>query len=395
MGLHKRATALKIILLLSTLVLVAALAACSCGGSEKEPATPATATPTAAAAEGGVTVVPGADATAAPTATALPEATLAGQGGGSADLATATPPPAGDVTRVVGGGSAGTEATPLAPTATPAAGATAEAAVDPTATPAPAATLPPTQEPTALAGATATPATQATRVFSSDPTATSAPGATATPPASTTPAPAGPGSIAGRVLWDGAPVAAGLTLRLEDQRYTVVAEAPVDEGGYYRFEGLPPSAAGYNVLFAQEWNEEYDVDEAITWGWIGPVPVSGGALVTLPDLDISLLGFEPLGPRPGAEFVAADLSPEDPIQFEWEPYPGAARYWVDLLYGADQDRVWQSPLVEDTFVPFGGALEDGAQIEPGDYWWGVGAQRPLGAYTLTVYGYLPPLKIEP
>jgi hypothetical protein len=395
MGSHKRAIALKVILLLSTLALMAALAACSCVGSAKEPTAPAAATPTATVAVGGVTVVPRSGAMVEPSATALPTPTLVGQGGGNAAPATATPPPAGDITRVVGGGSTGTEAAPLAPTATPAAEATATAAVDPTATPTPGATLSPTQQPTAIAGPTATPTTQATRVFSSDPTATFTPGPTATPAASATPAPATLGSIAGRVLWDGAPAAAGLILRLEDQRYSVVAETEVDAEGYYRFADLPSSAAGYNVLFAQEWNEEYDVDEAITWGWIGPVPVRGGAAVTLPDLDISLLGFQPLSPQAGTSFVAADLSPAAPIQFEWQPYPGAARYWVDLLVGAEQERVWQSPLVEDTFVRFDGALEDGTQIEPGDYWWGVGAQRPLEAYTLTVYGYLPPLKIEP
>ena len=160
---------------------------------------------------------------------------------------------------------------------------------------------------------------------------------------------------------------------------------------------MPPSGTGYNVLFAQEWNEAYEVDEAITWGWIGPVPVRGGATATVPDLEISLLGFEPVSPRPGISFVASNVSPEEPIEFEWEAYPGATCYWVDLLYGEDQERVWQSPLVEDTdtTVPFDGTLDDGEQIEPGAYWWGVGAQRAVGAYTLTVYGYLAPLRIEP
>jgi hypothetical protein len=45
------------------------------------------------------------------------------------------------------------------------------------------------------------------------------------------------------------------------------------------------------VLFAQEWNTQYDVNQVISWGWIGPVAVENGADVELADFDTSLQGF--------------------------------------------------------------------------------------------------------
>jgi hypothetical protein len=204
-----------------------------------------------------------------------------------------------------------------------------------------------------------------------------------------------PGRITGRVLLDGVPVDAGAMLVLEDPDLNIVDEARVDDGGVYVFEAVQASTEGYNVLFGQEWNEQYEVDQVITWGWIGPIILEGGAALELPDLDISLLGFEPHSPAPDATFSAAELSAENPITFEWEAYPQATTYWVDLMRGEELVTVWQSPFVGDTSTAFDGTLSDGERIDSGQYWWGVGAQRALGAYTLTVYGYLPSLTIEP
>jgi len=39
-------------------------------------------------------------------------------------------------------------------------------------------------------------------------------------------------------------------------------------------------------------------------------------------------------------------------------------------------------------VSFDGLLSGGVRVEPGDYWWGLGALKPLGSYTQTVYSYL-------
>jgi hypothetical protein len=197
------------------------------------------------------------------------------------------------------------------------------------------------------------------------------------------------------VFLDDVSVEEGVTLMLENQSYNVIGEVTVDEDGAYVFADLEASSAGYNVLFAQEWNEGYEVDQVITWGWIGPIAVENGAVIELPDLDISLLGFRPLDPAPEATFSAAEITSEAPIVFEWRAYPQATTYWVDLSLGEELEMVWQSPFVQDTSVAFGGTLSDGTHIEPGEYWWGVGAQRALGPYTLTVFGYLPGITIEP
>jgi hypothetical protein len=72
-----------------------------------------------------------------------------------------------------------------------------------------------------------------------------------------------------------------------------------------------------------------------------------------------------------------------------------ATYWVDLTSGEEQILVWQSDFVQDNSAAFDGALNDGTAIQPGDYWWGVGARRGFGPYTLTSYGYLSQLRVEP
>jgi hypothetical protein len=203
-----------------------------------------------------------------------------------------------------------------------------------------------------------------------------------------------PGRITGRLLLDGAPVNAGTKLKLENQSYKVIAETTVGADGVYTFPDLVPSSGGYNVVFAQEWNTGYGTNQVVSWGWLGPVAVGNGAVVQLPSLDVSLLGFKQVNPRPDATFSAAALSSQNPIRFEWAAYPQAVKYWVDLVRGEEQKPAWQS-LAQATSLAFDGTLGNGARIQPGDYWWGVGARRELGTYKLTVYGYLPGLMIEP
>ncbi len=250
-------------------------------------------------------------------------------------------------------------------------------------------------------GPTATPTTTPTPGPSHTPTSTPGPNDTPTPtPTPTnTPAPTStvqsPGSITGRVLLDGAPVSQGVRLKLEDASYKAVAETTVGTDGSYTFTGLSPSSQGYNVLFAQEWNSQYEMDEVISWGWLGPVAVGNGATVELPDFDIALQGFGQVSPEPNASFSAAAVSFADPIQFEWNAYPGATKYWVDLVRGEAQNVLWQSAPVQGTSLAFDGKLSNGSHVEAGEYWWGVGARRELGSYTLAVYGYLPVLMIGP
>lgn len=169
----------------------------------------------------------------------------------------------------------------------------------------------------------------------------------------------------------------------------------VGADGVYVFPELEPSSEGYNVLFAQEWNSQYKTDQVISWGWLGPVIVESGAVIELPDFDVSLLGFGQVNPGPETALSAAAISSDNPITFEWTAYPQAATYWVDLVRGEEQRAVWHSSLVQTPSLAFDGRLDDGTHIQPGEYWWGVGARRELGAYTLTVYGYLLGLVVEP
>ena len=224
------------------------------------------------------------------------------------------------------------------------------------------------------------------------PTSTPSPAPTDTPTPTPTLLP--PGRITGRLLLDGAPVSQGVKLKLENRSYKVVAETTVGADGLYAFTDLEPSSKGYNVLFAQEWNAQYGMDQVVSWGWLGPVSVENGTVVELPDFDVSLLGFGQVNPEPDATFSAAAISPENPILFEWTAYPQAVKYWVDLVRGEEQELVWQS-LIQSTSLAFDGTVGSRAHIQPGEYWWGVGARRELGPYKLTVYGYLPGLRIEP
>jgi hypothetical protein len=190
-------------------------------------------------------------------------------------------------------------------------------------------------------------------------------------------------------------MASGVAVSLENQAYAVVATTATDARGFYTFDNLSISGTGFNVLFTQEQNEQYDVGEVVSWAWLGPITLSDGQAVELPDFEIGLRGLEQVTPASGASFSTADISKRAPLTFAWEPYAGASTYWVDLMEGDELITVWQSPLVSATSVAFDGTLDDGAHIAAGAYWWGVGARKSLGSYHLTVYGYLPALVITP
>jgi hypothetical protein len=117
--------------------------------------------------------------------------------------------------------------------------------------------------------------------------------------------------------------------------------------------------------------------------------------VTLPDWDVSLAGFGPSAPVAYASFSTEAISALNPVDFEWTAYPGATAYWVDLSRGEELDPLWQSGLVGELTVDFDGQLADGTRIAPGEYWWGVGARRTIGSYTLTVYGYQQRFSVKP
>jgi len=270
-------------------------------------------------------------------------------------------------------------------------------AAPPSATPVPA-SVTATSTPSVVAANIISPI--ATPTFTPTPTPTPSPTSSATHTVTPTPSPTQsptstpvPGQITGRLLLNGAP-AGGVRLKLEDQGYTSIAETTTGPDGSYLFPSLPASSQGYTLLFAQAWNTQFDIKQVISWGWLGPITVKDNAVAELPDVDISLQGFEPTNPAPNAAFSAAAISGGDSILFEWSAYPQATTYWVDLVQEAEQAPIWSSSS-QTTSISFDGNLSNGSQIQPGEYWWGVGAQRQTGPYSLIVYGYLPVLVINP
>lgn len=242
--------------------------------------------------------------------------------------------------------------------------------------------------------ATASPTPSPTTVSNGTATATPKATTTTSTPASTGTATPGLGQMSGRLLLNGAPVSQGVTLFLEDSAANPIAEASITAGGQYTFDALSPSEEGYTVVFAQESNAQFDIDQVISWGWLGPVPVQNEAVINLPDFDIALQGFGQTSPAPNASFSAAALAAE-PITFEWSGYPQANDYWLDLAEEKTEQIIWQATVDGGTSLSFDGRIDGGGSIQPGEYWWGVGARRQLGNYPLIVYGYLPVLQIEP
>ena len=130
---------------------------------------------------------------------------------------------------------------------------------------------------------------------------------------------------------------------------------------------------------------------------MGPISTSGGAQIDVGDLEIGLLGLEPVQPSPDSSVALPSISPGTPLIFEWTAYPQAEAYWLDLVRGDGQAQeiVWKSALVTANSVAFDGRLSNGSHISAGDYEWAVGARRKVGGYDLVVYGYLAALQILP
>jgi hypothetical protein len=239
----------------------------------------------------------------------------------------------------------------------------------------------------ALAGASGT--ATATQLASATPTTIATTGANPTASPTTPPGAATSGQITGRILIDGSPVGAGLLLRLQDQAYATVAETSTKAGGEYAFNNVADSAQGYSVTFAQDWNAaQYQADSIATWAWIGPVKIQNRAGIRLPDMDISLAGMRPATPEYDASFVLSSVTSGQPVDFTWSVYPSADVYWLDVHAGTDLQPAWQSPLLYGTDGSWNGQLTAGGTAQAGEYWWGIGARRALGSYTLTIYSYL-------
>jgi hypothetical protein len=256
---------------------------------------------------------------------------------------------------------------------------------DATATPIPDATAPKNSYP--LPGATQAPVQLPviTLISLSSPTATRQPTATnrptpTNPPTSTSPPQ--PGVISGQILLNGAPATRAVTLILEDQTYQVIREI-VTSTGEFRFENLPSSAQGYNVLFALEKNPDFSFDEVAQWAWIGPIAVNDGDVIRLADMEISLLGFQPLHPPSDSILSVRSITPQTPLVFEWGPYPSADKYWLELRSGRTLQLVWQSGLLDTNTISFDGVLVTGENIPAGSYWWNISARKADANLTIS------------
>jgi hypothetical protein len=191
-----------------------------------------------------------------------------------------------------------------------------------------------------------------------------------------------PGVITGRILFHGALPTQTLTLVLEDQTYQVIQEMDISSGEYV-FANLPTSPEGYNVLFTQSKNPQFAPNEVVSWAWIGPVPLQNGDFHVLPDLQIALVGLDPIKPSDGAIMKAGSITAENPLRFEWSQYSDAAHYWVELRTGPTLELVWRSGYVDALSINFDGILSDGERISPGGYWWSVGARMKEPLITIT------------
>jgi hypothetical protein len=267
------------------------------------------------------------------------------------------------------------------------------AAVQPTTSPVPGApTLGPEFGPTNVPNAAQTspsapPRPSATLVATqARPTATN----TATDTATATPQ--GKGRIVGKVLIDDALPTSMLTLTLESQTYEVITHTSVMIGtGAYTFTKVLDSGEGYNVVFAQEKNPGVQIDEVTTWAWIGPVPIEGDAVVTMPDFDIGLRGLMPVNPVPD---MAYDQPNPSSLQFTWTSYPGTnVEYWMDLYQGKEQRLVKQSARSPESAYTWDGKI-DGQRVAD-EYWWGVGARTTLDTYLQVAYTYLTRFVVRP
>jgi hypothetical protein len=254
------------------------------------------------------------------------------------------------------------------------------------------ATIVPSVTPTA----TSLPTASSTPTKTPNSTPTSKPASPATPLLTATPRPTAtsqsPG-IRGRILLNEQPVEPGLLIQLEDRSFNQITETVVGPEGLYQFLEVPASEDGYHITFSWERNQWLDPMEVVAWGWIGPVVYDGQGAVVLPDLEIALLGLEPVQPEPDSSISSDSISASTPVVFVWGSHPAADRYWIDILAGPSFGRLWRSTLSTATSAEFDGQLDDGTRISSGTHWWAVGGRSTKGGYRLTVYSHLAGFRI--
>ncbi len=192
--------------------------------------------------------------------------------------------------------------------------------------------------------------------------------------------------ISGRVVLNGSPIA-GVSVSFRDDQPT--RSSLTDAQGHYWFTTY---AIGVDFLlsFEQRNNPQYSpttlfASTALLYGYLP----SGSSVITLPDLEISLVlngqSFEPALPIEDATYSSTVITSANPIQFTWTSYYQAVFYYVELSPSDNDLLLWGSENATSTNVMFNGTLDDGTHIAAGTYDWFVAANRAVNDYTLTVY----------
>jgi hypothetical protein len=205
------------------------------------------------------------------------------------------------------------------------------------------------------------------------------PTSTTTPVA--TPA-VGTGAIRGRILLRGSVTDEGILLSVENQD-TFTIQQITSPGGEYSVYDLVPSVRGYSVLFSQDINPGFSQNQVVRWGTVKISSVLAGDVAEMPDLEIGLLGLQPVMPFPNTLVASGPVTALNPFRFEWTAYPSADQYWVELRSNRISAPVWDSGFISATSVDFNGILWNGAAIQPGTYWWSVGVRVDDRAMTIS------------
>ena len=191
----------------------------------------------------------------------------------------------------------------------------------------------------------------------------------------------GTSAIRGRVLFMGDVLDEEVVLSLENQDIYYIQQLTFPDGEYVVYD-LAPAANGYSVLYSQNNNPGLPQNQVIRWGLVKASPVAAGDITSFPDLEISLMGMQPVMPAADAEISDRLVNPQNPLRFEWTTYPGADQYWVELRANRLAAPVWDSGFININAVEFNGILWSGYAIQPGTYWWSVGVRIDERAMTI-------------
>ena len=191
----------------------------------------------------------------------------------------------------------------------------------------------------------------------------------------------GTSAIRGRVLFMGDVLDEEVVLALENQDIYYVQQLTIPDGEYVVYD-LAPASNGYSLLFSQNNNLGFPQNQVIRWGLVKASPVVAGEITSFPDMEISLMGMQPVMPVISAEVSDGPVNAQNPLRFEWTAYPDADQYWLELRANRLSAPIWDSGFISTNSVAFNGVLWSGFAIQPGTYWWSVGVRIDEQAMTI-------------